>query len=43
MDVVALLDESISSTGKVVAGTRPDQLGDATPCTQWTWRGCSAT
>jgi uncharacterized protein (TIGR03086 family) len=35
MDVVALLDESIASTGKVVAGIRPDQLGDATPCAQW--------
>jgi uncharacterized protein (TIGR03086 family) len=35
MDVPALLEESIASTGKVVAGVRPDQLGDSTPCAQW--------
>ncbi|HEY3097199.1 MAG TPA: TIGR03086 family metal-binding protein [Acidimicrobiia bacterium] len=35
MDVVPLLDEAVASTGKVVAGVRPNQLGDATPCTQW--------
>jgi uncharacterized protein (TIGR03086 family) len=35
MDVPALLDESIASTGKIVAGVRPDQLGDSTPCDAW--------
>lgn len=35
MDVPALLDETIASTGKVVAGVRPSQLDDPTPCTQW--------
>jgi uncharacterized protein (TIGR03086 family) len=35
MDVPALLDESIASTGKIVAGVSPDQLGDSTPCAQW--------
>lgn len=35
MDVLPLLEESVRSTGKIVAGIRPDQLGNATPCTQW--------
>lgn len=35
MDVVPLLEEAVASTGKVVAGVRPDQLANPTPCTQW--------
>jgi uncharacterized protein (TIGR03086 family) len=35
MDLTALLDESIASTGKIVAGVRPDQLDDSTPCSEW--------
>jgi uncharacterized protein (TIGR03086 family) len=35
MDLPALLDESITSTGKIVTGIRPDQLDDATPCADW--------
>jgi uncharacterized protein (TIGR03086 family) len=35
MDVLPLLEEAVASTGKVVAGIRPDQLGNATPCAQW--------
>jgi uncharacterized protein (TIGR03086 family) len=35
MDVPALLDEAVASTGKIVAAVRPNQLGDATPCTEW--------
>jgi uncharacterized protein (TIGR03086 family) len=35
MDVTALLDETMASTGKIVAGVRPNQLDSSTPCTQW--------
>lgn len=35
MDLPALLDESIASTGKIVTGIRPDQLDDSTPCADW--------
>src|SRR5262249_29953521 len=35
MDLPALLGETIASTGKVVAGVRPDQLDDPTPCSEW--------
>jgi uncharacterized protein (TIGR03086 family) len=35
MDLPALLDESIASTGKIVTGVRPDQLDYSTPCADW--------
>jgi uncharacterized protein (TIGR03086 family) len=35
MDLPALLDQAVASTGKIVAGVRPDQLGDPTPCAEW--------
>jgi uncharacterized protein (TIGR03086 family) len=35
MDAPALLSEAVASTGKTVAGVRPNQLGDATPCALW--------
>jgi uncharacterized protein (TIGR03086 family) len=35
MDLIALLDEAVASTGKIVAGVRPEQLDDSTPCTEW--------
>jgi uncharacterized protein (TIGR03086 family) len=38
VDLIALLDESVASTGKTVAGVRPDQLGDPTPCSEWNVR-----
>jgi uncharacterized protein (TIGR03086 family) len=38
MDLIALLDEAVASTGNIVAGVRPDQLDDTTPCTEWNVR-----
>lgn len=35
MDLPALLDETIASTGNVVAGIRAGQLDDPTPCSEW--------
>jgi uncharacterized protein (TIGR03086 family) len=35
MDMTTLLDEAIPKTGKIVAGVRPDQLDDSTPCSEW--------
>ena len=35
MDLPALLDQAVTSTGKVVAGVRPDQLDAPTPCAEW--------
>lgn len=35
MDLPALLDQAVASTGEIVAGFRPDQLGDPTPCSEW--------
>ena len=29
---------AVQLTGELIAAVRPDQLGDATPCTQWTVR-----
>ena len=29
---------AVQQTGELIAGVRPDQLGDATPCTRWTVR-----
>jgi uncharacterized protein (TIGR03086 family) len=33
------LETAIASTRSVLAGVRPDQLGDATPCAEWTVSG----
>jgi uncharacterized protein (TIGR03086 family) len=38
VDLPALLEQTIASTGKVVAGVRPDQLAHSTPCTEWNVR-----
>lgn len=38
MDVIAALDETFSHTSAVVAGVSTEQLGDKTPCTEWTVR-----
>ena len=38
MDTIAALERVIDEVGRLVDGTRPDQLGDATPCTEWTVR-----
>jgi uncharacterized protein (TIGR03086 family) len=38
MDLPALLNQAVASTGKIVAGVRPDQLRDATPCSEWNVR-----
>ena len=35
MDLPALLDRAVASTGKIVAGVRPDQLAAPTPCAEW--------
>jgi uncharacterized protein (TIGR03086 family) len=37
-DPVELLDRTFRATGRVVAGVKPDQLDDSTPCTEWTVR-----
>jgi uncharacterized protein (TIGR03086 family) len=33
-----VLERSFVATRTIVAGIKPDQLGDATPCTEWTVR-----
>ncbi|MBV8950687.1 MAG: TIGR03086 family protein [Actinobacteria bacterium] len=38
MDNVALLQQVVDETTKVVDNVTPDQLGNATPCTDWTVR-----
>jgi uncharacterized protein (TIGR03086 family) len=35
---VDMYERALKRTGEVVAGTRPDQLKDPTPCTDWTVR-----
>jgi uncharacterized protein (TIGR03086 family) len=37
-DPIDLLERTIGSTGRVVAEVKPDQMDDATPCTDWTVR-----
>ena len=32
---IAVLERALDQTGRIVAGVRPDQLGLATPCTEW--------
>lgn len=38
MDLVTALDDAGTEFGRLVDGTRPDQLGDASPCTEFTVR-----
>src|SRR5437879_1331617 len=35
MEIVDALSQTFEHTHKVIAGIRPDQLGDPTPCTEW--------
>ena len=36
MDITAALEQTFTHTSGVVAGVRPDQLDDPTPCEEWT-------
>ena len=38
MDVVTTMDRVVDETTKIVNGISPDQLGDPTPCTEWSVR-----
>lgn len=38
MDLIAALDEVGTEFGRLVDGTRPEQLGDSSPCTEFTVR-----
>ena len=38
-ELVADLDRALAATGAVVAGVRPDQWGEPTPCTELDARG----
>ena len=38
MDVVTTMDRVVDETSKIVNGITPDQLGNATPCTEWSVR-----
>ena len=38
MDSVALLEQVVGEMGRLVDGVRPEQLGDKTPCAEWTVR-----
>jgi uncharacterized protein (TIGR03086 family) len=42
MELVDALEASFAHTGTVVAGIRPEQLGSATPCTEWDVRALLA-
>jgi len=35
MDTLKLLARTFESTGRIVAGVRPDQMGAPTPCREW--------
>src|SRR4051794_26138628 len=37
-DLVDQLDRTTRTTGDVVAAVKPEQLGDPTPCSEWTVR-----
>jgi uncharacterized protein (TIGR03086 family) len=37
-DTVDLLERTTEAAGRVVSNVKTDQLGDATPCTEWTVR-----
>jgi uncharacterized protein (TIGR03086 family) len=38
MDTVATMRQVVDETTKIVDGIKPDQLANATPCTEWTVR-----
>jgi len=38
MELVDALDQTFGHAHKVIAGVRPDQYGDKTPCAEWTVR-----
>lgn len=38
MDLITALDQSVDEFGRLVDGTTPEQLGDETPCTEFTVR-----
>ena len=38
MDTVATMRQVVDGTTRIVDGITPDQLGNATPCTEWTVR-----
>jgi uncharacterized protein (TIGR03086 family) len=38
MDTLKAMQQVVDQTAKIVEGTKPSQLGDPTPCTQWTVR-----
>jgi uncharacterized protein (TIGR03086 family) len=38
MDVVATMERVVDETSKIVEGITPDQLGNPTPCTDWSVR-----
>jgi len=38
MEGVALLQRTVDATTRLVDGTKPEQLDDPTPCTEWTVR-----
>jgi uncharacterized protein (TIGR03086 family) len=35
VDPINLFQRAVDQTGRIVAGVKPDQLGDATPCSDW--------
>lgn len=38
MDTLKTMQQVMDQTGKIVDGVQPSQLGDPTPCTEWTVR-----
>ena len=38
MDLVDTLDQTFQHAQQIIAGVRPDQYDDKTPCTEWTVR-----
>src|SRR5947208_3645732 len=38
MDLIDALDQTFTQTRAVIAGVRPEQLDDKTPCAEWTVR-----
>jgi uncharacterized protein (TIGR03086 family) len=35
MDPINVFQRAVDQTGRIVAGVKPDQLGDSTPCSDW--------
>jgi uncharacterized protein (TIGR03083 family) len=38
MGTTDMMEQVIAETGRIVDGITPDQLGNATPCTEWSVR-----